>query len=1010
MRIILLFLILTFGLITSCKNSDHTSIEPTLQYNVDQAKEMVQLADSLITLESYNDAILNLTNAENILTIKNDTLSQEYADLFHLKAYAYRKLDSLYLAISNFNSSITLRSSMYGSLSLPVAKSSFYLGDCYIETGQLALSIEPLLCALTVFKDSLDNNIDILSYLYNRLANSYGHIGDFSKAIQYCDSTLSIIERQSGPNSQQYAIQSDNMGIWHRNLGDWKMGFEFHKKALNIIEQQVQDSLTKMTIANIYNNMAMCIEINGDEEKSLSYYQKALSIREKIADQNSLLVATSLENIAMNSFFNKEPDSVIHYLNKVLSIREKHPEKKPDLAVSHQNIGHYYTEINDFELAAKHANKALAIKKEIYPTSHPSIGLSLNNLADIYEKQGQDFKAKEYYEKAEKIWQNQSESRALVLYNLGEINAKLNKPGKAKDLYLESNKLNNYISNELDQIISIPVLINSLGALADLEYSEFHQNNNIKSLKNSLDLFLEAEDVLNFYRKSIIENKSNVITKDITIYEGVIRSEYLIDSISNSIEHAKNAFRSCESSHALNLYQAFKNSKALKFGGIPDSLIDKEYNLKVKIAYFEKRIFELDELKTKNSSTNGDEIRSVLFDLKREQENLELKLKEEFPAYYKLKYDNRITTIDEIQKTLKHGQCVLEYFVGEQDIYIFGIKHDAFQINRIQKNFPLNNYIDSLRFGIKETRYIPSKQYVGAATKLYHKLVSPMSSFIDGSFELIIIPDGKLGYVPFDALLLDNPTDFENFQTYPYLLNEFQICYNYSATLLLELNNKTTSSSALKNYLGVAPIFLNDHNQDQKSGVTLNPLRYNVQEVKNAQKLFGGNILVGKNATEEEFSNIAHQFRIIHLSTHGKANDRKGDYSYLAFSEGNSSNLENQLLYNREIYNLKLNADMVILSACETGIGELQTGEGIISLSRGFTYAGAKSIMTTLWMIEEKSSMDLLDSFYQYIKQGKRKDEALNLAKNNIIKKGEFSSPYYWAAFIPIGAMESLSF
>ena len=188
--------------------------------------------------------------------------------------------------------------------------------------------------------------------------------------------------------------------------------------------------------------------------------------------------------------------------------------------------------------------------------------------------------------------------------------------------------------------------------------------------------------------------------------------------------------------------------------------------------------------------------------------------------------------------------------------------------------------------------------------------------------------------------------------------------------------------------------------------LALGPLQYNDDEVLVIDALVGADVFVDSLATEDRFTSLAGDYRILHLSTHGKANDKVGDYSFLAFYEQDDS-LENEWLYNRELYNLKLNADMVVLSACETGIGELQRGEGIISLARGFSYAGAKSIITTLWSVDDKSTMRLMENFYANLKSGQSKDAALRQAKLDYLKTSRDigDEPYFWAGFIPVGDM-----
>ncbi|MEZ4963118.1 MAG: CHAT domain-containing protein, partial [Saprospiraceae bacterium] len=182
------------------------------------------------------------------------------------------------------------------------------------------------------------------------------------------------------------------------------------------------------------------------------------------------------------------------------------------------------------------------------------------------------------------------------------------------------------------------------------------------------------------------------------------------------------------------------------------------------------------------------------------------------------------------------------------------------------------------------------------------------------------------------------------------------------------------------------------------------------EEIAWVANLWDGRFLVGKEASIEEFNRYAENSRILHLSTHGKANSKfgDGDYSYLAFGVPNGEGTFSKL-FAKEIYTYSLNADLVVLSACETGTGEVQVGDGISSLSRAFIFAGAKSVFATLWQVSDAKTKDLMVYFYKNLQQGKSKDEALRLAKLEFLKRnkgqGGFDHPFFWAGMIGIGDM-----
>ena len=281
--------------------------------------------------------------------------------------------------------------------------------------------------------------------------------------------------------------------------------------------------------------------------------------------------------------------------------------------------------------------------------------------------------------------------------------------------------------------------------------------------------------------------------------------------------------------------------------------------------------------------------------------------------------------------------------------------------------------------------------------------------------QITIIPDGVLGYIPFEALLRKLPTNSTKFSEHAYLLNDYQISYAYSATLYKKMKNRQHTQTR-KTLLAFAPSFVsqqllaNESRSISEVRGLLTDLKYNIPEVKAIQQLIGGDIFTDLAATKETFLNKATAYKILHLSTHGKADVIKGDYAYLAFTEVKDS-IENNFLYNKDLYHMNIQADLVVLSACETGIGELQQGEGIISLARGFSYAGAKSVITTLWSVDDQKTMNIMKQFYSFIKDGAPKDQALRQAKLNFLEDyGNLAHPFFWAPFVPIGDMSPMKF
>jgi CHAT domain-containing protein len=325
--------------------------------------------------------------------------------------------------------------------------------------------------------------------------------------------------------------------------------------------------------------------------------------------------------------------------------------------------------------------------------------------------------------------------------------------------------------------------------------------------------------------------------------------------------------------------------------------------------------------------------------------------------------------------------------------------------------------------------------------KLYQQLFPDIAS-IDGKIEnLYIVPDGSLATLPFETLLTANYTGNINaYKEYPYLIKKYNISYSYSANLFYQTFFKKPSSTIeitkLNDWLAFAPVFDSQEeqsmvmpsqdlqrqlngleadsmmtNRSMFNGNNIRPLPETESEAEAIFKLYNENnlnakVLLHDNANEKSIkSSELKQYKVIHFATHGFVNSEKPELSGLLLAQDTTGG-EDGVLYSGEIYNLKLNADLVVLSACETGLGKIQKGEGIIGLTRALLYAGAKNIIVSLWPVNDKSTTDLMVDFYRNLLASKGQQsysKALRNAKLKMINEGKYSYPFFWSPFILIG-------
>ncbi|MEM6380664.1 MAG: CHAT domain-containing protein, partial [Bacteroidota bacterium] len=493
-------------------------------------------------------------------------------------------------------------------------------------------------------------------------------------------------------------------------------------------------------------------------------------------------------------------------------------------------------------------------------------------------------------------------------------------------------------------------------------------------------------------------------------YEYGIMLAMALHQLTDDESYLHESLQFSEKSKAILLLEAMKNSEAETYAGIPTEVISQIDDLEVSITELEKKRYLIWQNLGQQQKGLLDSLDNLIFDRKQQVTQEITRVEKEYPQYYELRYNTSTVSVAETQKTLlTSNRTIVEYFLGTTNLYIFVLNKKDFQVIIVDIDEQIYDWINIFDQTIKNFATVSSQDlsyalesYSFAAHKLYNLLIEPIKPLLRE--QVVIIPDEELGFLSFGAFLSAYPDNHQDIQAHHYLILDHGLSYNYSIRLLKEMsrkkkNNKTSS------YLGLAPQF----KPNNTTGLT--SLNYNSLEVQQINQLIKGELLLSEAATKAKFLEVQSNYNVLHLATHGKANTAMGDYSFLAFSETAASTGNEALLFVKEIYNLSTNADMVILSACETNVGELQKGEGIASIARSFSYAGAKSLVTTQWSIDDKATCDLMQLFFQKLKKGQSKDLAMQNAMVEMLKSSSKAKahPYYWASFVVVGDVESLS-
>ncbi len=810
--------------------------------------------------------------------------------------------------------------------------------------------------------------------LYLNWAGCSNDVGVPHKAIDYSRKALSYLSANY-PGHPNLPNVYNNLGNAFKLIRDFPKAIQYFKEAIAL----------EPNTGRFYNNLGDVYSVSGDTANARVNFLKAIELLLPKEAKESENLARPFHNLA--GIFRQQQDfqKALDYEKKSLIYRKKAHGNNPhlDLARTCYGIGESFAGLGNYEKAIAWFDSALLIQHQVLPSGqHPEIASAWLGKARAFSK----------------IREEQKQEIALdsALYAAG------------------------YEGKAAPAMLSTIELVEALSENGMFHLQRGRQTGSTEAVSKAVRLYADAADALRLHRRLLPEEgaRFSLADRHFALFENAISASCLLAATDPA--GIQSAFMLAEQSKSLALVESMKASNALHFSKLPDSLLEKERRLRLSLNLLEQN--QLDPEKKEVADEPG----GRYFQAKQAHDLFVKDLEEKHPEYYRLKYDVTTVALDEVRSSLlQPGQTLLEYFIGDRSIFIFVVSKDRCEVKEVKKDFPLEDMVRRLRACVTDERSTGSAEYAELAGSLYQKLLLPVEG-LPGN-ELVIVPDGILGYLPFELLLTEKPANPLNFRTHRYLLHKHQISYCYSATLLQEMKNKRHRQEPEQSLLAFAPYYDGDTtllanlfastNEVRKD---LQPLPNSGEEVFNIAKMTKGKAYYGDEATEEKFTALAGNYRALHLSTHGQANDRRSDYSFLAFSEIKDS-LENELLFVRDVYKLALNADLVVLSACETGIGKLQRGEGIISLARAFTYAGAKSIVTSLWSVSDPKTKDLMVNFYRHLsertpleKKGNAKDEALRQAKLDYLSQKNLTHPnahpYYWAGFIAIGDMQAVDF
>ncbi len=893
--------------------------------------------------------------------------------------------------------------------------------------------------AMEIYKTS--GHWDKVIRCHIHMGSNFQEMGDHQKAMEYFDKSLNLVLKHSGYEYADLANQYKKLAFIYFSKKEYNQSLRLYQKALTLQLQVFNEN--HLQIAKSFNSIALVYWNMGNTQKATEFYNKSLSIKlrgfsylqldfakkyafidggitkfssfRQIKDyfKKSLqiyretyggihpLMASLYEKIGILYGFEGSFDRAMHYFRKSLNIRiESFGDESPATASSYHNIGICLRLKKDYLEAIRFLELSLQIKKNSYGESHPSTADSYYQLGKVHFYLNQFDRSLHFYQ------------RSLIAMVPQFSDTRIHSNPTLKNIYVKSELLK--------------VLADKAEALR-MNYQFNPQK--IDLLKLSVDTYHLIANLIDEIRREFRSEDYKLLFGEQShdIYESAIQAAGSLYEMSGESRYKAEAFRFSEKSKAALLYESIIESKAKKFSGIPKELLDKERGLKKELAYFCTYLEKYYQNRLIEKKQNLDELEYQYFEKKNECQQLITFFEKKYPKYYNLKYQYDPVSIPELQKQLDHNTVMVEYFVGRDMITTFVLTRNKFHMAHHYAGSEIQQVVNSYYRSIKK---IEEKTFVYLSQRLYRILIEPIYDWIKDKPKLIIIPHGYLYYIPFESLVSGKSREGD-FLNIDYLIRHHAISYHYSASLW-ESRDLKYPEQREKCFIGFAPVF----SEKEKKGYVVSSDQFKPEHLDYLSNFraygFGGKQFPQLLASERELLSIIdlfrrydkkavgyfHQqakeshfkstgvkdYRFIHIATHSLNDKKNPKLSGLLFSpEKEPSDREDGILFSEETFNLDLNAELMVLSSCESGIGKLVKGEGMIALNRGFFYSGAKNIIFSLWKVEDKATCRLMIELYRNILKNMPLPVALQKAKLTLIRDRFTAFPKYWSSFILIG-------
>jgi CHAT domain-containing protein/Tfp pilus assembly protein PilF len=839
----------------------------------------------------------------------------------------------------------------------------------YAKEVDSILKVKKLNEQKRVFVDSVsiipNYSQEKLSYIYHSYARYLNKENRIKEAIAYV--RRAVVLRKLNHKNDLVSLKKSlfNLGYYLRKSGSYFMSIKIFKELVSLPEEDRLCIKAYSELITLYYRV-------GDYEKSINYFQKTTDyyiLKQDFKNLYKNYIRISRVYALMDS--NKYSEEIILYLRKADSLQSYTIITKRDRVLIYIEFGNVYEKINESKKALNYYQKALVQSKGLNDSS--SMSMLNNNIGELFLKDSLFSQSNKALRKGVLYASKNAYTRAFVYNTYGGYYVKLKEFDeaiiyfeKAIQLLVFGSEYGDFTNPTIEQLSLKPNklrLFDFIHQKAAYWKERYDDDGKNEYLTKALVDYKLADQLLDVIRFDSTEKTSKLFwrEKGASLYMKAVEVCYLLGDM-------ESAYFFMEKNKALLLLEELSDQQAKVVSNLPQQLIERDF-------IFKQKITKAEESTISNKT-------DIIFELKRSYEQFKDSLATNYPAYSKLRKSLPVLSLgNHVDNYINKDIATLQFIINENEGYGLSIIKKNTTLYVINDVITLQKEISELSKQLQQPFNTQTEvdTYVKNANSIFKKLVPPnVYEKIKGK-QVTIAADGIIQNIPFEALI----SDFSNQNSY--LIKTNEINYVYSFSYLLSNNKKIRNPE--HTFLGFAP----EQFQDKSLAVLPN----SINEVISINSIFSDKTFIKDQASKLNFKTNFDNYKIVHLATHsGSSNTEK---PWLAFSD-DKVNLN-------EIYATQNQADLVVLSACKTSQGEMKTGEGVMSLARGFFFSGTNSVISTLWNINDKTTQEIMYSFYTNLKNGQTKSKALHESKLAYLSsnEGSMASPFYWSSFVLIG-------